>query len=149
MNEKLRLLFLCTGNSCRSQMAEGWTRHLKGGQIEAFSAGIETHGLNPNMVKVMAEAGVDVTSQKSENIRDYADAQLDVVVTVCGHAHETCPIFPANCKVVHVGFPDPPKIAKELAEQGVPEEEQLECYRQVRDEIKSFVESLPGSLENK
>ncbi len=149
MNPKIKLLYLCTGNSCRSQMAEGWTRHLKGDQIEAFSAGIETHGLNPNMVKVMAEAGVDVTSQKSENIRDYADAQLDVVVTVCGHAHETCPIFPSNCKVVHVGFPDPPKIAKELAEQGVPEEEQLECYRQVRDEIKSFVESLPGNLENK
>ena len=147
--QKLKLLFLCTGNSCRSQMAEGWTRHLKGDQIDAFSAGIETHGLNPNMVKVMAEAGVDVTSQKSENIRDYADTQLDVVVTVCGHAHETCPIFPANCKVVHVGFPDPPKMAKELAEQGVPEEEQMECYRQVRDEIKSFAESLPGSLENK
>ena len=149
MNPKIKLLYLCTGNSCRSQMAEGWTRHLKGDQIEAFSAGIETHGLNPNMVKVMAEAGVDVTSQKSENIRDYADTQLDVVVTVCGHAHETCPIFPANCKVVHVGFPDPPKMAKELAEQGVPEEEQLESYRQVRDEIKYFVESLPNSLENK
>ena len=149
MNPKIKLLYLCTGNSCRSQMAEGWTRHLKGDQIEAFSAGIETYGLNPNMVKVMAEAGVDVTSQKSENIRDYTDTQLDVVVTVCGHAHETCPVFPANCKVIHVGFPDPPKMAKELAEQGVPEEEQLECYRQVRDEIKSFVESLPNSLENK
>ena len=93
MNQKLKLLFLCTGNSCRSQMAEGWTRHLKSDQIEAYSAGIETHGLNPHMVTVMAEAGVDVTSQKSENIRDFADTQLDVVVTVCGHAHETCPYF--------------------------------------------------------
>jgi arsenate reductase len=146
-DQKLKLLFLCTGNSCRSQMAEGWTRHLKGEQIEAYSAGIETHGLNPHMVKVMAEVGVDVTSQKSENIRDFADTQLDVVVTVCGHAHETCPIFPANCKVVHSGFPDPPKMAKELAEQGASEDEQLECYRKVRDEIKSYVASLPHSLQ--
>jgi arsenate reductase len=148
-DQKLKLLFLCTGNSCRSQMAEGWTRHLKAEQIEAYSAGIETHGLNPNMVKVMAEVGVDVTSQKSENIRDFADTQLDVVVTVCGHAHETCPVFPANCRVVHSGFPDPPKMAKELAELGASEDEQLECYRKVRDEIKSYVESLPNSLQEK
>jgi arsenate reductase len=148
MNEKLKLLFLCTGNSCRSQMAEGWTRHLKGDQIETYSAGIETHGLNPHMVTVMAEAGVDVTSQKSENIRDFADTQLDVVVTVCGHAHETCPVFPVNCKVVHVGFPDPPKMAKELAESGASEEEQLDCYRKVRNEIQAFVETLPDSLDN-
>jgi arsenate reductase len=146
-DQKLKLLFLCTGNSCRSQMAEGWTRHLKGELIEAYSAGIETHGLNPHMVKVMAEVGVDVTSQKSENIRDFADTQLDVVVTVCGHAHETCPVFPANCKVVHSGFPDPPKMAKELAAQGASEDEQLDCYRKVRDEIKSYVESLPNFLE--
>ena len=146
--QKLKLLFLCTGNSCRSQMAEGWTRHLKGEQIEAYSAGIKTHGLNPHMVKVMTEVGVDVTSQKSENIRDFADTQLDVVVTVCGHAHETCPVFPANCKVVHSGFPDPPKMAKELAEKGASEDEQLECYRKVRDEIESYVESLPHSLES-
>jgi arsenate reductase len=146
-DQKLKLLFLCTGNSCRSQMAEGWTRHLKGELIEAYSAGIETHGLNPHMVKVMAEVGVDVTSQKSENIRDFADTQLDVVVTVCGHAHETCPVFPANCKVVHSGFPDPPKMAKELAAQGASEDEQLDCYRKVRDEIKSYVESLPDFLE--
>ena len=146
MSEPLKLLFLCTGNSCRSQMAEGWTRHLKGDSIEAFSAGIETHGLNPHIVKVMAEAGVDVTSQKSENIRDFADTALDVVVTVCGHAHETCPVFPANCQVAHSGFPDPPKMAKELAEKGASEEEQLTCYRQVRDEIRTYVESLPESL---
>ena len=146
MSEPLKLLFLCTGNSCRSQMAEGWTRHLKGEQIKAFSAGIETHGLNPHMVKVMAEAGVDVTSQKSENIRDFADLDLDFVITVCGHAHETCPIFPANCQVVHSGFSDPPKMAKELADKGASEEEQLTCYRQVRDEIRTYVESLPESL---
>ena len=146
MKKKFKILYLCTGNSCRSQMAEGWTRHLKNDQIEAFSAGIETHGLNPHMVKVMAEVGVDVTGQKSENIRDFADTALDVVVTVCGHAHETCPIFPTNCQVVHSGFPDPPKMAKELADKGASEEEQLTCYRQVRDEIRAYVESLPESL---
>ena len=149
MNKKLKLLFLCTGNSCRSQMAEGWARQLKGDSIEAFSAGIETHGLNPNMVKVMEEVGVDVTDQKSENIRDFVDTQLDVVVTVCGHAHETCPVFPANCKVVHSGFSDPPKMAKELAEQGASEEAQLDCYRKVRDEIKEYILTLPESLEEK
>ena len=146
METKIKILYLCTGNSCRSQMAEGWTRHLKSDQIEAFSAGIETHGLNPNMVKVMGEAGVDVSNQKSENIRDFAEHDLDVVVTVCGHAHETCPVFPTNCKVVHTGFPDPPKMAKELAEKGATEEEQLNCYRTVRDEIKEYILTLPESL---
>jgi arsenate reductase len=146
MSEPLKLLFLCTGNSCRSQMAEGWTRQLKGDQIKAFSAGIETHGLNPHMIKVMDEAGVDVSNQKSENIRDFAEHDLDVVITVCGHAHETCPVFPANCKVVHTGFPDPPKMAKELAEKGATEKEQLDCYRSVRDKIKEYILTLPESL---
>ena len=146
METKIKILYLCTGNSCRSQMAEGWTRHLKSNQIEAFSAGIETHGLNPHMVKVMDEAGVDVSNQKSENIRDFAEHDLDVVITVCGHAHETCPVFPANCKVVHTGFPDPPKMAKELAEKGATEEEQLDCYRSVRDKIKEYILTLPESL---
>ena len=146
MEKKIKILYLCTGNSCRSQMAEGWTRHLKSNQIEAFSAGIETHGLNPHMIKVMDEAGVDVSNQKSENIRDFAEHDLDVVITVCGHAHETCPVFPANCKVVHTGFPDPPKMAKELAEKGATEEEQLDCYRSVRDKIKEYILTLPESL---
>lgn len=147
MNDRLKLLFLCTGNSCRSQMAEGWTRHLKGEVVDAYSAGIETHGLNPHAVKAMAEAGVDITSQRSENIKDFADHDLDVVVTVCGHAHETCPVFPADCRVVHVGFEDPPKMARELAEGGASEEEQMNCYRKVRDEIKAFVETLPEVLK--
>jgi arsenate reductase len=119
---------------------------LKGDQIKAFSAGIETHGLNPHMIKVMDEAGVDVSNQKSENIRDFAEHDLDVVITVCGHAHETCPVFPANCKVVHTGFPDPPKMAKELAEKGATEKEQLDCYRSVRDKIKEYILTLPESL---
>ena len=147
MNDRLKILFLCTGNSCRSQMAEGWTRHLKGDVVDACSAGIETHGLNPHAVEVMAEAGVDITAQQSENIKDFADQKLDVVVTVCGHAHETCPVFPADCRVVHVGFEDPPKMARELAEGGASEEEQMNCYRKVRDEIKAFVKTLPECLE--
>ena len=146
MEKKIKILYLCTGNSCRSQMAEGWTRHLKSNQIEAFSAGIETHGLNPHMIEVMDEAGVDVSNQKSENIRDFAEHDLDVVITVCGHAHETCPVFPANCKVVHTGFPDPTKMAKELAEKGATEKEQLDCYRSVRDKIKEYILTLPESL---
>lgn len=145
MKEKLKVLFLCTGNSCRSQMAEGWTRHLKGDVIEAYSAGIETHGLNPNAVKVMAEAGVDISGQKSQHIDEFKDVKLDVIVTVCGHAHENCPFFPADCKVIHVGFGDPPKMAKELADV----EAQLDCYRQVRDEIKKFVETMPESIQLK
>mgnify|MGYP001548538616 FL=1 len=146
MSKKVNLLFLCTGNSCRSQMAEGWARHLLGDVIEAHSAGIETHGMNPNAVKVMAEAGVDITSQKSQHIDEFKDVDLDIVVTVCGHAHETCPYFPANCEVVHIGFDDPPKMAKELAAKGAPEEEQLDCYRKVRDQIKEAIEKLPETL---
>jgi arsenate reductase len=115
--------------------------------IEAYSAGIETHGLNSHAVKVMAEAGVDISAQRSQNIEEFRDVNVDVVVTVCGHAHETCPFFPGNSKVVHAGFNDPPQMARELAQQGASEEEQLECYRQVRDEIRAFVETLPGSLE--
>ena len=145
--KKLKILFLCTGNSCRSQMAEGWTHALKSDVIEAYSAGIETHGLNPNAVKVMAEAGVDITSQKSENIADLTHIPIDVVITVCGHAHENCPIFPGTARVIHHGFDDPPKLARELAEQGADEETQLNAYRRVRDQIRLFVEQLPGNLE--
>lgn len=146
MAEKLRILFLCTGNSCRSQMAEGWARHLKGDAIDPCSAGIEIHGLNPNAVKVMAEVGVDISGHTSKHVDVLKDINLDAVVTVCGHAHETCPFFPGHCKVVHVGFDDPPKMAEELAEKGGSEEDQLNCYRKVRDEIRKFIETLPNSL---
>ena len=148
MSDKLNILFLCTGNSCRSQMAEGWAKALKRNLIEAYSAGIETHGLNPNAVKVMAEAGVDTSGHKSQHIDEFKDVDLDLVITVCAHAHETCPYFPGNAKVVHVGFDDPPKMARELATQGASEEEQLDCYRNVRDEIKAFVETLLEALGN-
>lgn len=143
MPDKLNILFLCTGNSCRSQMAEGWARHLKSDLMNVYSAGIETHGLNPNAVTVMAESGVDISGQTSQNISEFSSISLDIVVTVCGHAHETCPIFPTGAKVVHVGFDDPPKMALEV--DG--EEEKLNCYRKVRDEIRAFVETLPGSVK--
>ncbi|VGO17391.1 Glutaredoxin arsenate reductase [Pontiella desulfatans] len=142
MSEKINLLYLCTGNSCRSQMAEGWTRALKGDQIEVYSAGIETHGLNPNAVKVMAEAGVDITGQRSQHIDEFKDTKIDYVITVCAHAHETCPFFPGNAKVLHVGFDDPPKLSPPDAS----EEVKLDGFRRVRDEIKAFVETLPESL---
>ena len=144
--KKLKVMFLCTGNSCRSQMAEGWARALKSDVIEAYSAGIETHGLNPNAVKVMAEAGVDISGHRSEQVDDLMDIPFDYVVTVCGHAHETCPMFPGTAKVVHVGFEDPPKLAREIAEQGGDEEAQCDAYRRVRDEFRKFVEDLPGCL---
>nr|WP_245549630.1 arsenate reductase ArsC [Maridesulfovibrio hydrothermalis] len=142
----MNILFLCTGNSCRSQMAEGWTRHLKNEQINVYSAGIETHGLNPDAVKVMSEAGVDISGQQSKHINEFKDIPIDVVVTVCSHAHETCPFFPGGCKVVHIGFDDPPRMAKAVAEKGGSEDEQLECYRRVRDEIRGFVETIPEAL---
>jgi arsenate reductase len=140
---KLKVLFLCTGNSCRSQMAEGWARALKSDVIEAYSAGIETHGMNPNAIKVMAEAGVDITGQHSKKADELADVPFDVVVTVCGHANETCPMWlGSKARVVHVGFDDPPKLAKTAKT----EEEALGHYRRVRDEIRQFVAGLPESI---
>lgn len=138
-----RILFLCTGNSCRSQMAEGWTRALKGDLYEVYSAGIETHGLNPNAVRVMAEAKVDISRQQSKHVDHLPDVPFDYVVTVCDHAKEQCPFFPGKVRRVHVSFDDPPTLA--AAAQS--EEEALEHYRRVRDEIRAFVESLPEGLE--
>ncbi|HPC96396.1 MAG TPA: arsenate reductase ArsC [Sedimentisphaerales bacterium] len=140
--QKLKVLFLCTGNSCRSQMAEGWARHLKGDVIEAYSAGIETHGLNPHAVKVMAEAGVDISGHRSKHVDELMSIPFDYVVTVCDHAHESCPLFPGRTKVVHVGFDDPPRLAQEAKS----EEQALNCYRRVRDEIRAFIDGLPQGL---
>lgn len=141
--EKLKVLFLCTGNSCRSQMAEGWARALKADAIEAYSAGIETHGLNPRAVRAMAEAGVDISSHRSKHVEDLAGVKFDVVVTVCGHADENCPAFSGAPRVVHVGFDDPPKLAKDAAT----EDEAMAPYRRVRDEIRAYVETLPDALK--
>jgi arsenate reductase len=140
---KQKVLFLCTGNSCRSQMAEGWARHLLGSQIEPYSAGIEAHGMNPNAVRVMGEAGVDISGQSSKLVSTLAEVPLDLVITVCGHADENCPAFLGKSKVVHVGFDDPPKLAKTAANEA----EALGHYRRVRDEIRDFiVTGLPKLL---
>jgi arsenate reductase (thioredoxin) len=137
-----KLLFLCTGNSCRSQMAEGWAGHLKAGLIEPHSAGIEARGLDADAVRVMAEAGVDISHQRSKRIAELQETVFDCVVTVCGDAHETCPLLPGTTRVVHVGFDDPPR----LAAAAKTEDERLAIYRRVRDEIRAFVETLPESV---
>jgi len=142
MTDRLRVLFLCTGNSCRSQMAEGWARHLHPERLEAHSAGIEAHGLNPDAVRVMQEAGVDISAQRSKTLADLAEVELDVVVTVCGHADETCPTLPGRVRKLHVGFDDPPRLA--AAERDP--ERALDHYRRVRDELRAFVAQLPGQL---
>jgi len=123
-------------------MAEGWARALRGDVITPYSAGIATHGLNPHAVAVMAEAGVDISGHNSKTLDDLAGVHFDYVVTVCGHAHETCPVFPGNARVVHVPFDDPPRLA-----QGLEDIEEIRApYRRVRDEIRRFVETLPEAL---
>ncbi len=137
---KTTILFLCTGNSCRSQMAEGWAKNLKADKIDAYSAGIEKHGLNPLAIKVMAEAGVDISFQYSKIIDELPVREFDWVITLCGHVNETCPFFPG--KQIHHGFDDPPR----LAAKATTEEEKLVAYRKVRDEIREYISSLPESL---
>ena len=139
---KLKILFLCTGNSCRSQMAEGWARKLKNDSIEPYSAGIEPHGLDPIAVKAMAEASVDISNNRSKHLDDFKGVNFDFVITVCDHAHEHCPIFPGKTRVVHFSFDDPPRLAKQAATQ----HEILGIYSRVRDEIKAFVKQLPDNL---
>ena len=138
MTDKPRVLFLCTGNSCRSQMAEGWAKHLRAGDFDAWSAGVETHGLNPNAVAVMREAGVDISGHESTLVDDLLPVGFDLVVTVCDNARESCPIFPGDARVVHHSFDDPPYLARDA----VTEEEALGHYRRVRDEIRAFVANL-------
>jgi arsenate reductase len=123
-------------------MAEGWARALRGDALEPFSAGIEKHGLNANAVAVMQEAGVDISGHISKTLDDLADVTFDYVITVCGHAHETCPMFPDKGTVVHHGFDDPPKLAAGETDP----EQALNHYRRVRDEIKAYVQTLPDSL---
>ncbi len=140
--EKIRILFLCTGNSCRSQMAEGWARHLKGSVLEPLSAGTVAKGLDPRAVRAMAEVGVDISTQRSKTVEEVQLVPFDWVVTVCGHAAESCPVFPGRVRRMHAGFDDPPALARGAAS----EEEAMGHYRRVRDEIRRFVESLPESL---
>ena len=137
-----RVLFLCTGNSCRSQMAEGWARHLLADQVDAVSAGTDPHGLNPLAVKAMASAGVDISGHTSKTVDACDPDTLDLVVTVCGHANENCPVFLGNTRVIHHGFDDPPKLAADAKT----EEEALPHYERVRDEIRAFITTLPELL---
>lgn len=140
-----KVLFLCTGNSCRSQMAEGWARYFHNDWLKAFSAGIEKHGMNENAIKVMKEAGVDISAHNSKLLSELPDLQFDLVITVCGNANERCPIFPGHTRVVHIPFADPPALAKELGGN----EQALDCYRKVRDQIKDFIETqLKGLFSN-
>jgi arsenate reductase len=145
---KPRVLFLCTGNSCRSQMAEGWARRLLGDAIEPYSAGVAPKGLDPRAVAVMAEVGVDLTGQSSKHVdellRRLAEQgeSLDWVVTVCDSAQDSCPVFPGRARVLHRSFDDPPRLAADAAT----EEEALAAYRRVRDEIRRFVAELPEIL---
>jgi len=140
--QKPKVLFLCTGNSCRSQMAESWTRRLKGDLFEPYSAGVKPHGIDSMAVRAMAEAGIDISGQKSKSPDDLGDIEFDYVITLCDHAQQSCPVFPARTKVVHVGFEDPPKLAADAGN----EEEAMGHYRRIRDEIKRFVEQLPEAL---
>jgi arsenate reductase len=139
VSDKLKILFLCTGNSCRSQMAEGWARQLKGDVLEAYSAGVAPAGINPLTVKVMAEAGVDISAQHSKGVGALRDVAFDYVVTVCDHARELCPVFPASARMVHAGFQDPAAASGDA-------ERVLAVFRRVRDEIRRFVETLPQAL---
>jgi arsenate reductase (thioredoxin) len=143
--QKLKILFLCTGNSCRSQMAEGFARHLKKDEIEAYSAGVAPKGIDPLAVKAMVEVNIDISIQKSTSIEDIKDKEIDFVITLCDNAQKTCPSFPAKTGVLHVGFDDPPRLAKESQSEA----EAMDHYRRVRDQIKAFVETMPDVLFDK
>jgi len=146
LREKLKILFLCTGNSCRSQMAEGWAHHLKSEMIEAYSAGTDPQGLNPLAVRVMAEVGIDISNHQSKSADNLPGIDFDFVITVCDRAHESCPVFPGKTKVVHMGFEDPPRLALDADAQS--DEEALPHYRLVRDAIGEFINLLPETLNN-
>ena len=142
MPDKPRLLFLCTGNACRSQMAEGLMRHAWGGRFEVCSAGLEKHGLNPLAVKVMQELGIDISAQRSKTLEELGPRPFDYVITVCGHAGEHCPVFPGRTTRLHRGFDDPPKLAAGARSEA----EALPHYRRVRDEISAYVKELGTTL---
>ena len=135
---KPTILFLCTGNSCRSQMAEGLLRHAAGHRFEVASAGIEKHGLNPLAVRAMAEIGIDISLHMSKSLDDLDSLEFDVVITVCAHAHETCPVLAGKTRSIHQPFDDPPRLAADAAS----DDEALVHYRRVRDEIHAYVKTL-------
>jgi len=126
-----RILVLCTGNSCRSQIAEGYLKHYAKGKTEVYSAGIETRGVNPGAIAVMKEDGIDISNNTSNNIDEYRNIYFDYVITVCDNAKEQCPVFPSTAKMFHQNFPDPAKATGT-------EDEIMQQFRNVRDEIKKF-----------
>ncbi len=134
---KQKLLFLCTGNSCRSQMAEAWARQMFPDQLDTFSAGVVAHGMNPNVEQVMEEVGLSTKQQYSKTLDDLSGEHFDIVVTVCDNAAESCPAWPETVKHIHQPFPDPPKLASTASST----EGQLDCYRQVRDQIRTWLET--------
>ena len=139
---KARVLFLCTGNSCRSQMAEAWTRHVWGDVFEVFSAGVAPNRMDPRTVRVMEETGISMEGYRPKHVDDLKSISFDYVVTVCDHAREICPYFPGAHKILHKGFEDPPVLARKART----EEEALGHYRRIRDEIREFVSNLPEFL---
>src|SRR5688572_19824702 len=124
-----KILVLCTGNSCRSQIAEGYLKHYAGNRAEVYSAGIETHGVNPKAIATMAEDGIDISHHTSNNVNEYGDTNFDYVITVCDNANENCPFFPSTAQMFHHNFPDPAKATGD--EKGV-----MQAFRNVRDSIK-------------
>ena len=140
---KKNIMFLCTGNSCRSQMAEGFCRHLWNDKFNVYSAGTKKHGMNERAMKVMKEVGIDISSHYSKTIEELPKINFDYVITVCDAAKETCPYFPGG-KIIHVGFQDPPALTKDMTD----EEEILKVYRRVRDEIEVAIKNFPNILGN-
>ncbi|WP_114788832.1 arsenate reductase ArsC [Niabella yanshanensis] len=130
-----KVLVLCTGNSCRSQIAEGYLRHFAGDKAEIYSAGVETHGVNPKAIATMKADGIDISSHTSNNVTEYSNIDFDYVITVCDHAKERCPIFPANAVKFHYNFPDP---AKFLGTEAATEKE----FARVRDMIKDYAQNF-------
>lgn len=142
-DKRARVLFLCTKNSCRSQMAEGWARSLFPDTIDACSAGVDPGEVNRLAIAAMREVGIDISQHRSKTIDACHPETIDLVVTVCSHAHETCPLFPGQARVIHRGFDDPPALAATARS----DDEALIHYRRVRDEIKAFVKTLPTLLK--
>ncbi len=139
---KKRILFLCTGNACRSQMAEAFARHYHGDWLEAYSAGVSPHGVDPRAIKAMAEIGIDISTNQSKPIETFDDMEFDYVITLCDSAAKACPVFPAKTLYLHVPFDDPPILAMNATD----EEEAMEHYRRVREQIKDFIRDLPSFL---
>ena len=138
--EKIKVLFLCTGNSCRSQIAEGWARELKGNVIDAYSAGIRPFGVSSRAIKVMAEEGVNISMHKSQHVDEFSGIDFDYVVTLCDNAAENCPVFSGKTRIVHKPFDDPYFASGS-------EEQIMATFRKVRDDIRTFIETLPQSME--